>query len=142
MHSYRIAIADDHALIREGLKKVLNEKEDLEVIGEAGDGLELLKLLNMSKPTPHMVILDISMPNLGGIEATRKIKMIYPDIKVLILSMHKTVEYIRQAISAGAEGYILKEETMTELFSAIEKIREGGVYVSPFFSQNFRNGLA
>jgi len=109
-------------------------------VGEADDGLELLNLLNSSPLTPHMVILDISMPNLGGIEATRKIKMIYPNIKVLILSMHKIKEYLCHAISVGAEGYLLKEDADTELFSAIEIIRRGGVYVSPLLSGNWSGG--
>jgi DNA-binding NarL/FixJ family response regulator len=82
-----------------------------------------------------MVILDITMPNLGGIEATRKIKTTYPSVKVLVLTVHKDNEYLKQAISAGAEGYLLKEELGTELFSAIQTIQRGGVYMSPFFSK-------
>ena len=80
---YRIMLADDHAMLRQGLKKILSERKDLEVIGEAADGLELLSLLRMSKLAPHMVIVDISMPNLGGIEATRRIKMVHvhPHVK-------------------------------------------------------------
>jgi len=138
--TYRIFLADDHVLLRQGLKKILEEKGDLQVVGEASDGFELLNLLNISPLTPHMVILDISMPNLGGIEATRKIKMIYPNIKVLILSMHKIKEYLCHAISVGAEGYLLKEDADTELFSAIEIIRRGGVYVSPLLSGNWSGG--
>jgi len=136
MGPYRILIADDHPLMRQGLKKVLEEKGDLKVVAETGDGLELLNLLNLSKLAPHLVILDMSMPNLGGIEATRKIKMTHPDLKVLILSMHKDKEYIQQAFSAGAEGYLLKEDANQELFSAVETIRQGGVYVSPLLSGN------
>ncbi len=104
------------------------------MVGEAADGLELLNLLKMSKLTPHMAIVDITMPNLGGIEATRRIKMTYPDVKVLILTIHKDEEYLHQAFSAGAEGYLLKEDANTELFPAIETIRQGGIYVSPLLS--------
>jgi len=88
-----------------------------------------------------MVILDISMPNLRGIEATREIKMIYPDMKVLILTMHKNKEYLYHAISAGAEGYLLKEDADTELFSAIKTIRQGGIYISPLLSEELTDDL-
>jgi len=126
---YRIVLADDHVMFRQGIKNILEKDKGLEVIGEAGDGLKLLELLN--KATPDMIILDISMPNLRGIEATREIKMILPEVKVLILSMHKDKEFVYSAISAGAEGYLLKEDADTELFAAIEKIRQEGRYISP-----------
>jgi len=131
---YRILLADDHDVLRQSLKNILTGSGDLEVVGEAADGLELLNLLKMSKLTPHMAILDITMPNLGGIETTRRIKMTYPEVKVLILTIHKDEEYLHQAFSAGAEGYLLKEDANTELFSAIETIRQGGIYVSPLLS--------
>jgi two-component system, NarL family, response regulator NreC len=126
---YRIVLADDHVLFRQGIKNILQKDKGLEVIGEAGDGLKLLELLN--KATPDMIILDISMPNLRGIEATWEIKMILPQVKVLILSMHKDKEFVYSAISAGAEGYLLKEDADTELFAAIDKIRQKGRYISP-----------
>lgn len=130
---YRLVLADDHALFRKGLRKILEEADDLEVIGEASDGLELLHLLkNM---TPDMVILDISMPNLRGIEAIYEIKKMHPGTKVLMLTMHKDKEYLYQAISAGADGYFLKKDADAELFSAIEKIRKGSIYVSPSLSE-------
>lgn len=129
MSPYRIVLADDHVMFRQGIKNILERDKRLEVIGEAGDGLKLLELLN--KATPDMIILDISMPNLRGIEATREIKMILPEVKVLILSMHKDKEFVYSAISAGAEGYLLKEDADTELFAAIEKIRQDGRYISP-----------
>jgi DNA-binding NarL/FixJ family response regulator len=131
---YLIVLADDHALIRDGLKRILLEDTKLKVIGEAGDGLELLNLLKRSELIPDMVILDISMPNLSGIEATHRIKMIYPNIKILILSMHKDQEYLSRALSAGADGYLLKEDSDRDLFTAIETIELGGVYVSPHLS--------
>jgi DNA-binding NarL/FixJ family response regulator len=126
---YLIVLADDHVLIREGIKRVLEEKTDLKVVGEASDGIEVLALLD--KLASHMVILDISMPNLGGIEATHRIKRLHPGVKVLILTMHKSKEYLQHAIAAGADGYLLKEDANTDLFSAIERIRRGEVYVSP-----------
>jgi two-component system response regulator NreC len=132
--SYRIVLADDHALVRQGVRKILEGECDLEVVGEAFDGLELLSFLKRCKLSPHMVILDISMPNLSGIEATRRIKEMYPQMKALILTMHKEQEYIDYAIAAGADGYILKEDADRVLFSAIKKIRKGEIYVSPLLS--------
>ena len=132
VNPYRIILADDHAMFRQGIKNILEESEEMEVVGEADDGLRLLELLK--KVTPDMVILDISMPNLRGLEATREIKTVSSDVKVLILTMHRDKEYVYSAISAGAEGYLLKEDADTELFSAIEKIRQEGRYLSPLLS--------
>jgi len=127
MDHYRIVLAEDHVLIRQGLAGLIKEVAGLEVIGEAGDGIELMSLL--TAVTPHMVILDISMPNLRGIEAVHAIKKKYPDVKLLVLTMHK--EYLQQAMSAGADGYLLKEDADRDLFSAIENIRQGRAYISP-----------
>jgi DNA-binding NarL/FixJ family response regulator len=127
MGSYRIVLADDHALFRQGLKKIIDGVADLEVAGEAGDGLELLALIETM--VPQLVILDISMPRLRGIEALREVKKRYPAAKVLVLTMYR--EYLHQALAAGAEGYLLKEDADRELFSAIDRIRQGRVYISP-----------
>lgn len=132
MGLYEIVIADDHILLRQGLKKILEEWNELAVIGEAGDGLELLSLLK--ELHPHLIILDISMPNLRGLEAIHEIKGLYPDIKILVLTMHRDEEYLYQAMSAGAEGYLLKEDADKELFSAIDAIRDGKTYISPRFT--------
>ncbi|MEJ2247954.1 MAG: response regulator transcription factor [Acidobacteriota bacterium] len=105
---YRVILADDHVLVRRGLRRILEENQSLEISGEVGDGLELLSLLN--KMNPDMVILDVSMPNLRGIEAIPEIHRVQPDVKVLILTMHNEEEYLYQAISAGADGYLLKED--------------------------------
>jgi DNA-binding NarL/FixJ family response regulator len=134
MGTYRIVLADDHALFLQGLKQVLQEVSDLEVIGEAVDGRELLDLL--TKVTPDMVILDISMPNLRGIEAIEEIKTLHPEAKILMLTMHSDKEYLYQAVAAGADGYFLKKDAHTELFSAIEKVRRGKIYVSPSLSED------
>jgi DNA-binding NarL/FixJ family response regulator len=125
---YRVVLADDHPLFREGMKRLIEEMPGVEVIGETSDGLELLDLLK--ELNPDLAILDISMPNLRGIEAAREIKTLYPRIKVLILTMHKSKEYLYHSVSAGAQGYLLKEDSDTELFSAIETIRNGGVYLT------------
>jgi DNA-binding NarL/FixJ family response regulator len=129
VHSYRVILADDHVLFRQGIKRLLGDLKGVEVIGEAGDGIELLSLLR--KQQPQMVILDISMPRLRGLEAAKEIKTSFPQIKILILSMHKNTEYFYNAISSGAEGYLLKEDADRELYTAIEKIRRGERYVSP-----------
>ena len=132
MVPYRIVLANHHAPLREGLKRILREKSNLEVIAEAQDGSELFDLLRGSGLAPHMVILDPSMPNFHGIETIRKVKTIHPDIKVLILSMHKDKEYLSQAILEGAEGYLIKETVDKELLPAIETIMRGRLYVPPF----------
>jgi DNA-binding NarL/FixJ family response regulator len=129
---YRIVLAEDHILVREGIKKIIEDFGDLKVVGEVGDGLELLDFLK--KLPVDMAILDISMPNLPGIEATKEIKKSYPEVKVLILTMHKKREYLNDALTAGVDGYLLKEDAAKELLSAIKRIREGEIYVSPLLS--------
>jgi DNA-binding NarL/FixJ family response regulator len=128
MKSYRIVLADDHALFRHGMRKIINDVPGMEVIGEANDGLELLEMLK--KLTPDLVVLDISMPNLRGIEAAREIRSLYPPTKVLILTMHKNREYLYHAIASGANGYLLKEDSDEELLLAIDMICRGGTYVT------------
>ncbi|HSB69956.1 MAG TPA: response regulator transcription factor [Candidatus Methylomirabilis sp.] len=132
MTPYRIVLADDHVLLRQGLRRIIEGVGDLEVVGEASDGLELLGLLKQL--TPQLVVLDISMPHLRGIEAIHEIKVIHPQIKVLMLTMHREMPLLNAAISAGADGYLLKEDADAQLFSAIEKIRQGRTYVSPKLS--------
>ncbi len=128
MESYRIVLADDHALFRHGMRKIISDVPGMEVIGEANDGLDLLEMLR--KLTPDLVVLDISMPNLRGIEAAREIRSLYPRTKVLILTMHKNKEYLYHAIASGANGYLLKEDSDEELLLAIEMICKGGTYVT------------
>lgn len=140
MKPYRIVLADDHKIFRSGVKKIIDEIDRLSVVGEVGDGLELIALLKHSMP--DMVILDISMPNLRGIETAREIKILNPKLKILILTMHKNKEYLYRCLAAGAEGYLLKEDTDAELFSAIKTIREDGVYISPILSMGLAEDLA
>jgi DNA-binding NarL/FixJ family response regulator len=142
--SYSILLADDHVMFRRGIRRILQSIGDVEVVGEASDGFELLELLK--KTSPQLVILDISMPNLRGLEATWEIKTINPAVKVLILTMHKDNEYVDYAFSAGAKGYLLKEDADSELLLAIDTLRKGGTYISPLlptqkadlFVQKFR----
>ena len=104
MGLYHIVLAEDHLMVREGIKKILSERADLKVVGEAGDGIELLNLLNLMVQRPHLVIADASMPHLSGIEVIRTIKASFPGVKVMILTMHKEKEYFRQALTEGAGG--------------------------------------
>jgi len=128
-NAYRVILADDHVLVRHGLKLILEENSGLEITAEVGDGLELLNILHTV--TPDLIILDVSMPNLRGIEAIPEIRRIRPNAKVLMLTMHKEEDYLYQAISAGANGYLLKDDAEKELFSAIEHIKNGKIYISP-----------
>lgn len=139
MGSCHVVLADDHALIRQGLKRIIETKVDYKVIGEAGDGLELLALLK--KTYADLIILDISMPNLRGLEAVPEIKAIHP-AKIIILTMHAEKEYLHQALSAGASGYLLKDDPETELFAAIKKVRDGQIYVSPRLAGELMSHLA
>jgi len=127
---YRIVLADDDSRFRPLLKRFLETNPGLEVACEACDGSHLLSLLGGFQMAPQMAILDVSMPNLGGIEMTPRIKAAYPGLKVLIVSVHREPEYVREARSAGADGYMLKEDVDTELFPAIEMIRSGGAHFS------------
>lgn len=139
MKPYRIVLADDHAMLREGIKGIINSTENMTVVGEAGDGLELLRLLK--KTDVDMAILDISMPNLRGIEAIHEIKSAYPHVKVLILSMHKKKEYFHRVLSLGAEGFLLKDDSGNELINAINTIRKGGTFLSSIFLKEFSQDL-
>jgi two-component system, NarL family, response regulator NreC len=132
MEPYRLVLADDHTLFRQGLKRILSDMADLEIIGEAGDSLELLDLLR--RVNPHMIILDIRMPNLRGIEAIPEIRKIHPDVKVLMLSMYSDIEFLHQAFSAGANGYLVKGDAETQVFLAIEAIRRGEIFITPSLS--------
>jgi two-component system, NarL family, nitrate/nitrite response regulator NarL len=126
---YEILLVDDHALVRQGIRKIIEEQSGLRVVGELQDGLALLEFLQHTRP--HLVILDISMPCLGGIDATRIVKTSYPEVKVLILTLHNRKEYVDQSRLAGVDGYVLKDEVDKELLSAIETLRRGCVYLSP-----------
>jgi DNA-binding NarL/FixJ family response regulator len=141
MEPYRIVLADDHVIFRQGIKGLIAEKSDLKVVGEANDGIELLNLLQRGLKT-DLVILDISMPNLRGVEATYEIKSILPNVKVLMLTMHKSKEYLYHCISAGAQGYLLKEDSEKELFSAISAIRKGEIYVSRLLTKELTEELS
>jgi DNA-binding NarL/FixJ family response regulator len=129
--SYRIVLADDHDLFRQDVKRILMKKPEVRIVGEVRDGIELLFMLRTI--TPQMVILDISMPGMSGLDAALKVSNAYPEIDILILTMHKNAEYLKQSLAAGAKGYLLKDHVLSDLLSSIETIRKGGIYISPLF---------
>jgi len=135
MATCKIVLADDHVLIRQGLKKLIEENRSLEVIGEAGDGLELLDVLDNT--IPDLIILDISMPHLRGIEVISEVKRICPEVKILMITMHKSEQYFLCAMSAGADGYLLKEDSDSELLNAIDVVMQDDMYISPHLTEEF-----
>jgi DNA-binding NarL/FixJ family response regulator len=134
----RIFIAEDHTLLRAGLKALLNQDPDIEIVGEADNGLDAARAIETS--SPHLVLMDISMPGMNGIEAIRDIKRRNPEIRVLVLTIHKTEEYIHESLSAGADGYILKDATHDELRVAVRSVLSGKTYLSPDISGKVING--
>jgi len=132
VNNFEILLADDHALFRKGIRKIIEEVDGLAVCGEANDGMELLELLKTTHP--DLIILDISMPNLRGLEATEEIKRRYPEIKILLLTMHRKKSFVQLGLKAGADGFLLKEDADSELYRAIESLKQGEKYFSPLIS--------
>jgi DNA-binding NarL/FixJ family response regulator len=126
-------LADDHTLVRAGLRKLLESLPNIEVVGEASDGLELLELA--AQMQPQVILMDIAMPGLNGLEATGRITKSWPDVRVLILSMHQNAEYIRQALRQGAVAYLLKDSAPMELELALKAVLKGETYLSPAVSK-------
>jgi len=125
----KVLLVDDHAIIREGLRSLLEKQPEMEVIADTDDGRKALRLVQ--KLSPDIVIMDITMPGLNGIEATRQITAEFPDVKVIALSIHSKRRYVADMLSAGATGYILKECLFDELVAAIKAVATGGRYLSP-----------
>ena len=132
---YTIVLADDHALIRHGIKNIISQDESLAIVGEVGDGEELLACLETG--LPDLLILDISMPKVSGIDLAELVKEKYPGVKILMLTMHKNKQFFYGAMSAGADGYLIKSDSDEELLLAINKIRDGRTYISPFLADDF-----
>lgn len=128
MVPYHIVIADDHSLIRQGLKSLIRTDTTLHIVAEASNGIELMECLQQHPP--DMVILDITMPQLNGIEVIGRIKKLYPDMAILMLTMHSGNHHFYQAMAAGAHGYLIKDDSDNELLTAIGTIREGKTYIS------------
>jgi two-component system, NarL family, response regulator NreC len=129
MKRIRILLADDHAVVRQGFKMILAEQPDMEIVGEAGNGREALALAESLKP--DIVVMDVAMPELNGIEATRRMGESVPHTRVVALSMHKDSVYVREILRAGARGYLLKDSVAADLVSAVRSVAQGEGYISP-----------
>jgi DNA-binding NarL/FixJ family response regulator len=129
MKKIRVLLADDHTILRDGIRALLEDQADMEVIGEAEDGQSTVKMA--AQLQPDVVVMDIAMPLLNGLEATRQIQRDFPQVKVLILTMHENEEYIRQVLAAGALGYVLKDAAARDLLGAIRAVNRGEAVLSP-----------
>jgi DNA-binding NarL/FixJ family response regulator len=139
MKKIKILFADDHAIVRDGLRLLFKSDSQFSIVGEAANGSEVLDLLTRCKP--DVAVLDISMPKLNGIEATKIIKEKYPDIKVLILTIHENEEYIQQMILAGADGYVVKNAEKKEIFDGVRAVVNNETFFSPSVSKVLLEGL-
>jgi len=128
-HVITVVVADDHKLFREGLKRILNMEEDLEVIGECADGLQVIEFCQQHKP--DVVLLDINMPVENGVTATEKLREMCPDVKIIILSIHDDESYVFETLRKGASGYLLKDMEAESLIDAIRTVAEGHAYIHP-----------
>jgi DNA-binding NarL/FixJ family response regulator len=132
MKRIRILLADDHAVVRQGFKMILSEQPDMEIVAEAGNGREAVESAERLKP--DIAVMDVAMPELNGIEATRRLSQVAPHTRVLALSMHKDSVYVREILRAGARGYLLKDSPAEELVSAVRAVASGEGYLSPAVS--------
>jgi DNA-binding NarL/FixJ family response regulator len=136
----RILIAEDHKTVREGIKLLVNSQPDMEVIGEAGDGEAAITMFD--ELSPDVIVMDISMPNLNGLRATKRLKSKHPGVKILTLTRHTDDGYLRQLISAGASGYVLKQSAPSELINAIRTVGKGNSFLDPSLTQKVLGGYA
>ena len=134
----RIVIAEDHTILREGLRSLLSSDPNLEVVGEAEDGREAIQCVEKFKP--NLILTDLSMPRMNGMEAIKEIKRQSPETKILVLTVHKAEEYILSTFQAGADGYLLKDSTHAELVMAVKKVLSGKHYISPEISEKVIEG--
>lgn len=139
MPEIRVLLVDDHAVLRDGLRSLLDRQEGITVVGEAGNGSEALS--KVSELRPNIVLMDMAMPVMNGIEATRQIKELYPDVKVLILTQHNNREYISPALHAGASGYVLKRSGGREVIQAIRQVYDTGAFLEPEIARQIIDDL-
>jgi two-component system response regulator NreC len=132
MKRIRILLADDHAVVRQGFKMILGAEADMEIVGEAGTGREAIELAESLKP--DVVVMDVAMPEMNGIEATRRVATSVPHARVIALSMHKDSVYVREVLRAGARGYLLKDSGANDLVTAVRAVAKGEGYLSPAVS--------
>jgi DNA-binding NarL/FixJ family response regulator len=138
MNRIKVLIADDHAIVREGIRMILDSHEDIEVVGEAADGRETI--VQVEKLAPDVVLMDIAMPGLGGLEATLEIVKAHPDSKVLVLTQYDDSEYIFRFLKAGAAGYVLKKTVGSDLVAAIRAVAQGKSFIDPTIADRVIKG--
>lgn len=134
----KIVLAEDHTILREGLKSLLSSSQELEVVGEAGDGREAIQCVEKLKP--DLILIDLSMPRMNGMEAIREIRRLSKEVRIVVLTVHKSEEYILATFKAGANGYVLKDATHEELLMAIKSVLRGKPYISPEISEKVLEG--
>ena len=134
----KIVLAEDHTILREGLRALLSADPNFEIVGEAQDGRDAVRCVE--KMVPDLMLMDLSMPRMSGMDAIREIKKRYPEIKVIALTVHKTEEYLLTTLKAGADGYVLKDATHDELVIAINSVMRGKAYLSPGVSEKVIEG--
>jgi len=133
-----MVIAEDHTILREGLRSLLSSSPEFEIVGEAEDGREAIQ--SVEKYKPDLILTDLSMPRMNGMEAIREIKRVSPKTRIVVLTVHKTEEYILATFKAGAHGYLLKDSTHSELIMALKKVLSGKQYISPEISEKVIEG--
>ena len=133
MTRIRVLVADDHTIVRQGLVGILKASDEVEVVGEAADGAEAVE--KATKLKPDVVVLDVSMPHLSGLEAARRIREVLPATRILVLTMHDDEEYVLKMVRAGASGYLLKDSAASELIAGIRALKAGKVYFGPHASR-------
>jgi DNA-binding NarL/FixJ family response regulator len=134
-----VIIAEDHQLFREGIKAMLADRGDLELIGEAGDGIEAISCVK--KQQPDLLLLDLSMPRLSGLSVIKDVKREFPDVAILALTIHEADQYVLEAFEAGADGYCIKDASREELMLAISSVLDGKTYISPGIAENVMEGF-
>jgi RNA polymerase sigma factor (sigma-70 family) len=138
MKKHRLVIADDHSIIRDGLRSMLENNDRFEIVAEAEDGLETVRCVR--KHNPDLLILDLSMPKLSGLSVLNELKTRHPDVRIIVLTVHDSEEYFREVFKAGASGYCLKRNSFSELSSAMEHVMAGRVFVSPSITRPMLDG--
>jgi two-component system, NarL family, response regulator NreC len=133
MRTLKVLLVEDHAIVREGVRALLDEEPDIDIVGEAADGSEAVALAQTLRP--DVVLMDLNLPGVGGIEATHQLRQLFPDVRVLVLSMYDSEEYVFRALRAGASGYVLKQSTSAELVLALRAVAAGSTFLSPSISQ-------
>lgn len=139
MRAIRVVLVDDHAMVRQGLAQVLQDSEEIKVVGQAGDGLEAVNLVKSEQP--DVVVLDYTMPRMDGITAIEQIRKLCPNTKILVLTVHENIHYAVQVLEAGAHGFVVKAAAVQELVQGVCSVHQGRVYVSPLISEKMAANL-